>query len=307
MLNDLVYYQLISQILREGVLNENRTGVSTLSIFGAKLEFDLTEGFPLLTHKKLPFKSILAELLWFLEGSTDERRLAELTYRKPREELIGKTTIWTENANAQGVALGYTNTDLVKELGPIYGSQWRNFDGSDQILNLINDLKTNPQSRRHILSAWNVSEISRMALPPCHVLSQFDLSNGRLNALLYQRSADVILGSPFNIASYALLLELLAREIGVKAGKLVYMIGNAHIYSNHIDAAKELIARKPFNEPTLVLMDTVYDLVNRGDGSYETSFMKYLKAREFPLTAVDHFASLLDYEHHPAIKLPMAV
>lgn len=307
MLNDLVYYKLVEQILKEGVLTENRTGVSTLSIFGAKLEFNLEEGFPLLTHKKLPFKSILAELLWFLEGSTDERRLAELTYRKPREELIGKTTIWTENADAQGVALGYTNTDLVKELGPIYGSQWRNFNGTDQILNLINDLKTNPQSRRHILTAWNVPELPNMALPPCHVLTQFDLSNGKLNALLYQRSADVILGSPFNIASYALLLELLAREIGVKAGKLVYMIGNAHIYSNHIDAAKELITRKPFKEPTLALMDTIYDLIKREDANYETYFMMCLKDKKFPIDAVDHFALLLGYEYHPAIKLPMAV
>lgn len=307
MLNDLVYYQLVNQILKEGALNENRTGISTLSIFGAKLEFDLTEGFPLLTHKKLPFKSILAELLWFLEGSTDERRLAELTYRKPREMLIDKTTIWTENANAQGISLGYTNTDLRKDLGPIYGSQWRDFNGTDQILNLIHDLKTNPQSRRHILTAWNVSEILKMSLPPCHVLSQFDLSNGKLNALLYQRSADVILGSPFNIASYALLLELLAKEIGVKAGKLVYTIGNAHIYSNHIDAAKELITRKPFNAPTLIINDTVYELMKGDDPDYETYFMKCLKDRKFPIDAVDHFAFLSKYDHHPVIKLPMAV
>ena len=183
-------------------------------------------------------------MLWFIEGSDDERRLAEIHYGKPREELVGKTTIWTANADAQGVALGYENTDTVKKLGPVYGVQWRNWNGIDQLAKLIEQIKTNPQSRRHILSAWNVSDIDAMALPPCHTFSQFYVNNdGELSCNLYQRSADLFLGVPFNIASYALLTHMIAQVCDLKVGEFVHTIGDAHIYMNHKNAIEEQLSR----------------------------------------------------------------
>ena len=198
------YLDLLHTVLKNGEpKNNERTGVGTLSTFLNTSRYNLSNGFPLLTTKRVPFKSVLSELLWFLEGSQNERRLAEIHYGKPRTELIGKKTIWTANADNQGVALGHYNSDTNKDLGPVYGVQWRNFNGIDQIQQLVQGLKNNPQSRRHILNSWNVGALSKMALPPCHVMSQFYVSNdGKLSCSLYQRSADLFLGVPFNIASY---------------------------------------------------------------------------------------------------------
>ena len=200
------YLDLLHTVMNTGEKrDQERTGTGTRSIFFCHLNFDLEAGYPLLTTKKVNFKAIASELLWFLEGSDDERRLAEILYGKDREDLVGKNTIWTANADTQGVNLGYQNDYLVKRLGPVYGVQWRNFGGVDQITELVNNIKTNPQSRRHLLSAWNVGEIDKMALPPCHTFSQFYVTNDkRLNCTMYQRSADLFLGGPFNIASYSL-------------------------------------------------------------------------------------------------------
>lgn len=183
------YKDFLRKVLEQGTIKKDRTGTGTISLFGPQMEFDLSKGFPLVTTKKMFTKGIIAELLWFLEGSTDERRLAEIQYGLPREELIGKTTIWTANADAQGAALCYTNTDLVKELGPVYGKQWRKatVTNTDQIAEVIDSIKNNPDSRRHIVSAWNVAEIDKMALPPCHTMFQFYVSNGKLDCKLYQR------------------------------------------------------------------------------------------------------------------------
>ena len=231
------YERLLRIIIESGEDVDDRTGTGTRSIFGHQMRFDLREGFPAVTTKKLAWKSVVAELLWFLEGSTDERRLAELTYGKDRKELVNKQTIWTANANAQGKALGYADG----ELGPVYGFQWRGFNeignewpgssyGTDQIKWLLNEIKTNPNSRRLILSAWNPNQINFMALPPCHVMAQFRVYKGKLSCQMYQRSADVFLGVPFNIASYALLTHIIARECGLGVGDLVHTIGDAHIY-----------------------------------------------------------------------------
>ena len=247
------YLDLLHTVINSGEKRDGeRTGVGTRSWFMTWLTFDLKEGFPLLTTKKVNFNAVASELLWFIEGSDDERRLAEIHYGKSREELVGKTTIWTANADAQGVALGYENTDTVKKLGPVYGVQWRNWDGIDQLAKLIEQIKTNPQSRRHILSAWNVSDIDAMALPPCHTFSQFYVTNqGELNCNLYQRSADLFLGVPFNIASYALLTHMIAKVCKLKPGTFTHTIGDAHIYENHIDAVKTQLERTSHKFPKL--------------------------------------------------------
>lgn len=250
------YLNLIKKVMLLGTdIDNDRTGIGTRSIFGAYLEHDLNEGFPLLTHKLVPLHSVLAELYWFLEGSTDERRLAEITYGKPREELIGKRTIWTDNADNQGIALGYENTDLVKELGPIYGSQWRNFGGVDQIKALINSLKNNPYGRRHKLTAWNVPELDKMALPPCHTDALFSVKDGNLHCAFTQRSCDILLGSPFNIASYAALTHILARELNLGVGKLAYFMGDVHVYYNQFDGADEILGREVHQLPTLEISE----------------------------------------------------
>lgn len=239
------YLDLLYTLLHTGeVRDQERTGVGTKSRFMAWNNYDLREGFPLLTTKKVNFKAVASELLWFIEGSDDERRLAEIHYGQPREELVGKTTIWTANADAQGKDLGYENTDTVKRLGPVYGVQWRNWNGVDQLAELIENIKKNPQSRRHLLSAWNVSDIKAMALPPCHTFSQFYVNNdGELSCNLYQRSADLFLGVPFNIASYALLTHMIAQVCDLKVGEFVHTIGDAHIYMNHKNAIEEQLSR----------------------------------------------------------------
>jgi len=264
------YLNALGNILANGRDKSDRTGTGTKGLFGYQMRFDLTKGFPAVTTKKLAWKSVVSELLWFLEGSTDERRLAEIHYGLPREELIGKNTIWTANADAQGVELGYENTDTVKELGPVYGAQWRNFNGLDQITTIIDQIKNNPDSRRIILSAWNASEVDKMALPPCHALAQFYVVNGALSCQLYQRSADMFLGVPFNIASYSLLTHMLAQICGLKVDEFIWTGGDCHIYNNHQSHVLQQMSRKPTKLPVLQLpsFDSLQDVLNTTTGDY---------------------------------------
>ena len=250
------YLDLLELILENGETKDDRTNTGTISSFGHQLAFDLKDGFPAVTTKSLAWKGVVSELLWFLEGSSDERRLAEIRYGKPRNELkdLSKySTIWTDNADNQGKALGYINTETIKELGPVYGSQWRDWSGIDQVKKLIIDLQDNPDSRRHILSAWNVSEIDKMALPPCHVMSQYYVNNGVISCHMYQRSADMFLGVPFNIASYALLLSILANILNLKPGRFIHSFGDAHIYKNHLTQVQLQLERIPYIPPTLII------------------------------------------------------
>ncbi len=236
------YVEALQHVLDNGEERTDRTGVGTIGVFGYQMRFDLKEGFPAVTTKKLAWKACVGELLWFLEGSTDNYRLAEITHGDKT-----KRTIWTDNADSQGKALGYNPG----ELGPVYGKQWRNFGGVDQIRWAINEIKINPDSRRIIVSAWNPPEIPDMALPPCHTMFQFYVNNGKLSCQLYQRSADMFLGVPFNIASYALLTHIIAEICDLEVGDFIYTIGDAHIYSNHVDQVNEQLERKPQHLPTL--------------------------------------------------------
>ena len=255
------YLNALQHIMDNGEEVSDRTGIGTYSVFGYQMQFNLQSGFPAVTTKKLAWRSVIGELLWFLEGSTDERRLAELTFSKNRSDLIGTKTIWTANANAQGVELGYTNDDLVKQLGPVYGHQWRHFDRADgenenktdQIAWLINEILINPHSRRLILSAWNPNQINEMALPPCHTLAQFRVMNGKLSCQLYQRSADMFLGVPFNIASYSLLTHMIAQICNLKLGSFVWVGGDCHIYKNHREQVTQQLKRKPQKLPNLIM------------------------------------------------------
>lgn len=253
------YHDALEYILKHGKKREDRTGVGTIGVFGHQMRFDLRETFPAVTTKKLAWKSVVSELLWFLEGSTDERRLAEIHYGKSREEILDKTTIWTANADKQGKDLGYTNTDTIKELGPVYGSQWRSWNARghhvDQIVEVIKAIYKDPYSRRHIVSAWNVGEIDKMALPPCHALFQFHVQDGELSCQLYQRSADMFLGVPFNIASYSLLVHIMAKILNLKPGDFIWTGGDCHIYLNHLEQVKEQLTREPLPGPTLHMPD----------------------------------------------------
>ncbi len=227
------YLDLLNRVLTEGSAKEDRTGTGTISVFGHQMRFNLEEGFPLLTTKKLHLKSIIYELLWFLQGDTNVKYLQDHGVR-----------IWNEWADENG------------ELGPVYGHQWRSwpdYKGGtiDQIANVVNMIKNNPDSRRLIVSAWNVAEVEKMALPPCHTLFQFYVANGRLSLQLYQRSADIFLGVPFNIASYALLLMMVAQATGLKAGDFVHTLGDAHIYRNHLDQVKLQLTRDPRKLPIM--------------------------------------------------------
>ena len=286
-----VYLDLLSQILESGEEKEDRTNTGTISSFGHQLKFNLKEGFPAVTTKSLAWKGVVSELLWFLEGSDDERRLAEIRFGKPREELTDLekfSTIWTDNADNQGRDLGYKNDKLEKRLGPVYGVQWRDWNGHDQIKTLIDGIKNNPYSRRHILNAWNVSDINKMALPPCHVMSQYYVSSdGSLSCHMYQRSADMFLGVPFNIASYSLLLCILAEICALKPGEFVHSFGDAHIYKNSIDQVKEQLKREPMPMPLLEMPE-----INSIDEIHS------LKVEDFVLK---------NYMHHPAIKAKMAI
>ncbi|MBK8806534.1 MAG: thymidylate synthase [Bacteroidales bacterium] len=231
------YLDLLNRVLKEGVTKEDRTGTGTTSVFGHQMRFDLSEGFPLLTTKKLHTKSIIYELLWFLKGSTNIKYLVD-----------NKVSIWNEWADANG------------ELGPIYGYQWRSwpdYNGGhiDQITQVINSIKQNPNSRRHIVSAWNVAAIDEMKLPPCHILFQFYVANGKLSCQLYQRSADIFLGVPFNIASYSLLLYMMAEVTNLKAGDFILTLGDAHIYLNHIEQCKLQLSRETRALPDLTIQN----------------------------------------------------
>ena len=285
------YLELLDHILQYGEERGDRTGTGVISSFGHQIRFNLGDGFPAVTTKSLAWKGVVSELLWFLEGSDDERRLAEIRFQQDRAELKDLTkfsTIWTDNADNQGIELGYENNEITKKLGPIYGVQWRNWGGIDQIEKLLDDLRSDPGGRRHILSAWNVGQIESMALPPCHVMSQFYISeNGRLSCQMYQRSADMFLGVPFNIASYALLQSILANILDLIPGDFVHVFGDAHIYKNSIDQVKEQLSREPKQLPKLIMpnIDSIESL------------------KKF---SVDDF--ILDgYESHPAIKAPMAI
>ena len=236
------YLNLLDRILRDGVQKDDRTGTGTLSVFGHQMRFDLSEGFPLLTTKKLHTKSIIYELLWFLKGDTNVRYLQEHGVR-----------IWNEWADENG------------DLGPVYGHQWRSwpdYDGGviDQIEYVVNQIKTNPNSRRMIVSAWNVAEVNKMALPPCHTLFQFYVCNGRLSLQLYQRSADTFLGVPFNIASYALLTMMMAQVTGLEPGEFVHTTGDTHLYLNHLEQARLQLKREPRPLPTMRLNPDVKSL-----------------------------------------------
>lgn len=239
------YHALIERILSEGERREDRTGVGTLSVFGHQMRFDLSEGFPLLTTKRIHLKSVVHELLWFLRGETNIRPL--------REQGV---TIWDEWADERG------------ELGPIYGKQWRSWQGADgrvhdQIAWVEQEIRRNPRSRRLVISAWNVGELDRMALPPCHVLFQFYVhDDGRLSCQLYQRSADVFLGVPFNIASYALLTAMLAHTTGLRPGEFIHTLGDAHLYLNHLEQARLLLTREPYTPPTLRLDPEVRSILD---------------------------------------------
>ena len=233
------YLDLLQRIVNEGTRKEDRTGTGTLSVFGHQMRFSLEEGFPLLTTKKLHLKSIIYELLWFLKGDTNVKYLQENGVR-----------IWNEWADENG------------ELGPVYGHQWRswpNYNGGhiDQIQDIVNALKNNPDSRRMIVSAWNVAEVDQMALPPCHCLFQFYVANGKLSLQLYQRSADTFLGVPFNIASYALLTMMMAQVSGLKLGDFIHTTGDTHLYLNHLEQAKEQLKRTPRTLPRMVINPNV--------------------------------------------------
>jgi len=284
------YLEALENILNNGEDVSDRTGVGTRTVFGHQMRFNLQKGFPAVTTKKLAWKSVVSELLWFLEGSSNERRLAEILYEKPREELEDKTTIWTANANAQGKALGYTDG----ELGPVYGVQWRNFDyyngstsGVDQIANIIQQINRDPDSRRIILSAWNPMLIDEMALPPCHTLAQFRVTNGKLSCQLYQRSADMFLGVPFNIASYSLLTHMLAQICELKVGEFVWTGGDCHIYQNHFEQVNQQLERKERELPTLEMpaFENLAELLKTKTSDYK----------------------LINYDPMDSIKAPMAV
>jgi thymidylate synthase len=226
------YLHSLGRVRKKGSPQQDRTGVGTVSLFGEHLRFDLRRGFPLLTTKRLPFRHIAEELFWFLRGETNVKSLQEKD-----------VTIWDEWADENG------------DLGPVYGKQWRDFNGVDQIANLMRDLKTNPSSRRHIVSAWNPADVPNMALPPCHVLFQFRVDNNFLDLMLYQRSGDMFLGVPFNIASYSLLLTLVATTLDLVPRHFVHTIGDAHVYNNHFDAVDEQLKRPVGTQPALVVVN----------------------------------------------------
>ena len=282
-MNELDYLDLCEYILEKGIATDDRTGVGTLSLFGEQLRFDLAAGFPAITTKKLAWRSVVAELIWFIEGSCDERRLTEIQFGTRDES---KKTIWTANATAD---YWIPKARFDGDLGRVYGVQWRKWKNSygeetDQLQELIKGLKKDPNSRRHIISAWNPGELDKMALPPCHAFMQFYLRNNVLSCQMYQRSADIFLGVPFNIASYALLTHLVAKEIGADVGELILTFGDVHIYKNHIDAVKEQMTRKPYDFPTL-------------DISNVNSL--------YSVTVDD--CKLVNYESHATIKADMAV
>ncbi len=256
------YLDLLKNILENGQKKDDRTGTGTISIFGTQTRYNLNNGFPLLTTKKIHLKSIIYELLWFLKGDTNIKYLQENGVR-----------IWNEWADENG------------NLGPVYGKQWRDFNGVDQITETVNILKTNPNSRRIIVSAWNPKDVNKMALPPCHTMFQFFVINNKLSCQLYQRSADCFLGVPFNIASYSLLTMMMAQVCDLELGDFIHTTGDTHIYLNHIDQVKLQITREPYPLPRIELNKNIKDIFN-------------FKYEDF---------KLIDYKYHPTIKAEVAV
>ena len=261
------YHDLLKHILKNGKKKSDRTGTGTLSVFGYQMRFDLTKGFPCLTTKKLHLRSIIYELLWFLKGESNIKYLKD-----------NKVRIWDEWADEKG------------DLGPVYGVQWRKWEDKngnllDQIKNLIFDIKNNPYSRRHIVSAWNVGDLNNMALPPCHTMFQFYVNENKLSCQLYQRSADVFLGVPFNIASYALLTMMISHVCGLKYGDFVHTFGDEHLYLNHLDQAKLQLTRKPYDLPKMKINKKINDIFSFQYDDFE----------------------LVDYKFHPHIKAEVSV
>ena len=261
------YLDLLDHVLKNGSEKKDRTGTGTISVFGYQMRFNIEDGFPLLTTKKLHLKSIIHELLWFISGDTNTKYLNENGVR-----------IWNEWADIEG------------NLGPVYGSQWRSWpttDGRkiDQLENVVKSIKNSPDSRRHLVNAWNVGELDKMALPPCHILFQFYVSDGRLSCQLYQRSADIFIGVPFNIASYALLTMMMARVTGLRPGDFIHTLGDAHIYLNHIEQVKLQLTRSPYKLPAMKINQEVKDIFS-------------FRYEDFTLTG---------YEAHPHIKGDIAV
>ena len=285
------YLNALRDILDNGEDRPDRTGTGTRSIFGLQMRFNLALGFPAVTTKKLAWRAVVSELLWFITGSGDERKLKEILYQDPTSD---KKTIWSDNATAE---YWKPRSKFKGDLGRVYGVQWRQWRAPvfganrmavkhiDQLTDLINGIKKDPNSRRHIITAWNPGELDLMALPPCHMMAQFYVSNGRLSCQMYQRSADMFLGVPFNIASYALFTQMIARVCNLEVGELIVTIGDAHIYNNHFDQVKEQLKRKPLPLATLKLNPTIEVIT------------------DFKMTDIE----LIDYASHEAIKAPMAV
>lgn len=288
-----VYLNALKDILDNGDNRPDRTGTGTRSIFGLQMRFDLTEGFPAITTKKLAWRAVVSELLWFIEGSGDEGRLREILHG---ERYTDKKTIWSDNASAPY----WVEKRLQRhpgDLGRVYGVQWRRWrkplvrvnkvvlQNHDQLLELIAGIKEDPYSRRHIITAWNPGELDLMALPPCHMMAQFYVNNGKLSCQMYQRSADMFLGVPFNIASYALFTHMIAQVCNLEVGDLIITIGDAHIYNNHVEQVKEQLKRDPLPLPTLKLNSEISVIT------------------EFDMEDIE----LIDYQSHDAIKAPMAV
>tara|TARA_R110000823_G_scaffold20306_7_gene62285 strand:- start:6274 stop:7185 length:912 start_codon:yes stop_codon:yes gene_type:complete len=300
------YLDALQFVLDNGVAKTDRTGTGTISVFGMQQRYDLSQGFPAVTTKKLAWRSVVSELLWFIEGSGDENRLREILHGSRDSE---KSTIWTANATAP---YWKPKAQHSGDLGRVYGVQWRNWrtpiehksvrfkddlgnvynrggllhvKETDQLKNLIDGIKTDPNGRRHILSAWNPGELDNMALPPCHIMSQFYVANGKLSCQMYQRSCDMFLGVPFNIASYSLLTHMIAQECDLAVGEFVHTLGDAHIYSNHTEQVKEQLQREPLPAPQLRLTPTIKDIT------------------KFTMQDIE----LINYQSHAAIKAEMAV
>ena len=291
--SEIEYINALKNVLENGTDRPDRTGVGTKSLFGLQMRFDLSKGFPAITTKKLAWRAVVSELLWFIEGSGDEYRLREILHG---ERYTDKKTIWTDNATAD-----YWSKKRLQrhpgDLGRVYGVQWRRWrkplirinkvvlQNHDQLIELINGIKEDPYSRRHIITAWNPGEIDLMALPPCHMMAQFYVNNGKLSCQMYQRSADMFLGVPFNIASYALFTHMIAQVCNLEVGDLIITLGDAHIYNNHLEQVKEQLSRKPLPLPTLKINSEIKVVT------------------DFKMDDIE----LINYKCHDAIKAPMAV
>jgi len=296
------YLNALEEVLNKGTVKQDRTGVGTISYFGMQQRYDLSKEFPAVTTKKLAWKSVVSELLWFIEGSGDEKRLREILHGSAESS---KTTIWTANATA---SYWQPKAEFEGDLGRVYGVQWRHWrkyterkdmggahlGGTrvacdrtevDQLLSLIDGIKQDPHGRRHLLSAWNVSDLDQMALPPCHTFSQFYVSDGKLSCQMYQRSCDMFLGVPFNIASYSLLTHLIAQVCDLQVGEFVHVLGDAHIYLNHVEQVKEQLQREPLPAPQLRLNPEIKDI------------------EKFTMADIE----LVNYQSHGPIKADMAV